>query len=89
MLEAYEGEEEVPLQKVRKVGISFNLRKNVRHDLPEDIYEEYDCMETINAIAKELESYGFDVCLLEQDARFLEKVNFYKPDFIFNIAEGK
>jgi len=87
MLATQEEKEEVPL-KVKKVGISFNLRKQAIREQPDDIYEEYDCMETVNSISGELENYGFETCLLEQDDHFLDKIALHKPDFIFNIAEG-
>ena len=87
MLQTKEEKEEVPL-RVRKIGISFNLRKQASQEQPDDIYEEYDCMETVNSISGELANYGFETCLLEQDEHFLDKIAFNRPDFIFNIAEG-
>lgn len=87
MRETKEGLEGVPL-RVSKVGITFNLRRQTAQDQPDDLYEEYDCMDTVNSISREIERYGFTTCTLEQDDHFLRNIFINKPDFVFNIAEG-
>ncbi len=87
MWETKEGKEEVPL-RVSKVGIAYNLRRQAEVGQPDDLYEEYDCMDTVRSISGEIERYGFETCMLEQDENFLEKIFQNKPGFVFNIAEG-
>ncbi|MCX8044062.1 MAG: ATP-grasp domain-containing protein [Desulfobacterota bacterium] len=67
------------------VGIAFNLKR----PSDDDAYEEYDEIETIEALQKELEQYGCRVELFEQDNAFLERISSVKVDFVVNIAEGR
>lgn len=78
-------EGEVPLIPVRTVGITFNLKTG--HGEEEE--EEYDPIETILALKTEIERYGFDVMLLNQDGSFMEELSKACPDFVLNIAEGR
>ncbi|MDP2922961.1 MAG: D-alanine--D-alanine ligase [Candidatus Omnitrophota bacterium] len=70
---------------IHTIGIAFNLKKK---GIKDDAFEEYDEIETIQALRKELEALGFEVILFEQDKNFLKNILKRKPDFIFNIAEG-
>ncbi|HPI98911.1 MAG TPA: ATP-grasp domain-containing protein [Synergistales bacterium] len=81
-------EDEVPLS-VQRVGIAFNLKGQSHEGEPDDLYEEYDCLDTVDSIAGELGEYGFKTLYLEQDETFVQKLQAEKPDFVLNIAEGK
>ena len=70
---------------VNTIGIAFNLKKQGAGEG----CEEYDEIETIGSIKKEIEKYGFKVVLFEQDENFLKNLVDQKPDFVFNIAEGR
>lgn len=72
-------------RRVRTIGITFNLKKK-GGKLGQ--YEEYDEVETIEALKLEIEKLGFRVELFEQDDTFLKKIRVKRPDFVFNIAEG-
>jgi len=76
--------EDVPLIPVKTVGITFNLKTG--HSEEE---EEYAPLETILALKTEVERYGFDVLLFNQDDNFLESLSKNRPDFVLNIAEGR
>lgn len=80
--------QEVPLP-IKVIGIVFNLKKPTKSDEPDDLYEEYDSQSTIDALAREIESFGFETVLLEQDEDLFSKLTTNPPDFVFNIAEGK
>ncbi|MCM8773967.1 MAG: ATP-grasp domain-containing protein [Candidatus Omnitrophica bacterium] len=71
---------------IRTIGITFNLK---REKLSDDRQEEYDEIETVEALKAEIESYGFKVILLEQRDAFLKDLLKSKPDFVLNIAEGR
>lgn len=72
-----------------KIGIAFDLiPENIPSYLPEDVYEEFDARETINALKEVFEKNEFEVILLESGKRFIEKILKEKVDFVFNIAEG-
>ena len=45
---------------IRTIAIVFNLKKSSS----DDTYEEYDEIETIQALKVELERYGFNLILL-------------------------
>jgi len=69
---------------IRTIAIVFNLKKSSS----DDTYEEYDEIETIQALKVELERYGFSVILLDQDEHFLKNIINLHVDFVLNIAEG-
>lgn len=75
-------------KKVSKIGVAFNIQKDVLKNEKHDKYAEFDDTETINAIKKAIESAGYDVVLLESDKNFVEKLKRSRADFVFNIAEG-
>ena len=74
-----------------KFGITFDLKSSTPRgvDAPDDIDEEYDSPQTIDAIANVLRGMGYDVVLLGDGREFLEKLLAEKPDFVFNFAEGR
>jgi D-alanine-D-alanine ligase len=52
-----------------------------------DQFAEWDTWETINAVKDALSIYH-NVILIEADKDAFEKFKYYKPDIVFNIAEG-
>lgn len=75
---------------VRRIGITFNLKKrDLLQGEPDDRYEEYDCLETVETLEREISRLGFETGRYEQDETFLEKISRDTPDFVFNIAEGR
>lgn len=75
-------------KKVSVIGIAFNLKREVSKDERPDKYAEFDDIDTIDAITKAFESYGYETILLEADQDFFERVKTSCVDFVFNIAEG-
>ncbi|MFH1771887.1 MAG: KamA family radical SAM protein [Candidatus Omnitrophota bacterium] len=71
--------------RVRTIGITFNLKKDNSEG---DEEEEYDEIQTVESIKMEIERLGFDVKLFEQDSALLDNLSRQKPDFVLNIAEG-
>src|SRR4051794_5150312 len=53
----------------------------------DDVFAEWDSIETIDAVANALAAYG-DVIRLEATANFPEQLRAERPDIVFNIAEG-
>lgn len=86
-MEDKESSQEVPLP-VKVIGIAFNLKKPTSEGDPDDLYEEYDSQSTVDALAKEIESFGFKTLLCEQNEDLPLKLANQRPDFMFNIAEG-
>src|SRR4051794_4129397 len=72
------------------IGITFDLKQAGPADpnLPDDFQEEFDSLETIEAIAGVLRALGHDVSLLGDGRELLNKVLAEPPDFVFNFAEG-
>ncbi|MFH1435960.1 MAG: D-alanine--D-alanine ligase [Pseudomonadota bacterium] len=73
-----------------RIGIAFDLKEDF--DVPpqrDDLLEEYDSIETVHAIARELERLGHGVELLHGGRRFLRNVTDRPVDLVFNIAEGR
>jgi D-alanine-D-alanine ligase len=52
-----------------------------------DAYAEWDTFETIEAVRMALSLYN-DVMMIEADENAFEKFRLYRPDIVFNIAEG-
>jgi D-alanine-D-alanine ligase len=52
-----------------------------------DAFAEWDTIETIEAVANALSLYN-DVTMIEADENAYEKFKLYRPDIVFNIAEG-
>ena len=67
------------------------IDKNILENYPErvdDTYAEWDSMETINAIKDALLSGGYNVELIEADEFAYDNLKKFKPEFVFNVAEG-
>jgi D-alanine-D-alanine ligase len=76
-----------------KVGITYNLKSEISEleatrPRTEDMAEEFDSPETIQAIRKVLEEMGHSCQLLGYGQKAIEKILKDRPDFVFNIAEG-
>lgn len=52
-----------------------------------DAFAEWDTFETIEAVASALSLYN-DVTMIEADENAFEKFKLYRPDIVFNVAEG-
>ncbi len=89
MSDEFDCEPEVPLPPVSRVSIVFNLKKTPAAGEPDDKYEEYDPLSTVEAVADAIASFGFDVSLCEQDAHFTSRLPAQAPDLVANIAEGR
>jgi len=89
MNEEYGHEPDVPLQPVARVSVVYNLKKQAGSDEPDDKYEEYDPIATVEAVADAVGAYGFSVSLCEQDDDFAARLAEQKPQFVANIAEGR
>ncbi len=76
------------LNPVRKIGLIYNLRRVAARGEADDRYEEYDCIETVESLKGNIESFGFEVLLFEQGEGFAEALHNARPDFVVNIAEG-
>lgn len=73
-----------------KIGLSYDLKEAVTQgkNQPEDALEEYDSLETVNAIKAAIEAAGHIAILLGGGREFLTNVLAQKVDFVFNISEG-
>ena len=76
-----------------RIGIAYDLKSDFQHDgpHPEDLFEEYDSEETVDAIAAALRAAGHETVKLGGGRRFLERAmrESGKVDLVFNIAEGR
>jgi D-alanine-D-alanine ligase len=73
-----------------QIGIAFDLKEDFTvPEGREDLLEEYDCIETVQAIRTELERLGHQVVLLRGGKKFLQNVLRRPVDLVFNIAEGR
>jgi D-alanine-D-alanine ligase len=72
------------------LGISFDLKEAVSlgKEQPEDALEEYDSLETVNALQSAIEAKGHSVVKLGGGREFLKRILQEKVDFVFNISEG-
>jgi D-alanine-D-alanine ligase len=72
------------------IGLSYDLKDKVPEPQgkPEDALEEYDSLETVDAIAKAIEAQHHSVVKLGGGREFLNNVLGQKVDLVFNIAEG-
>lgn len=72
------------------VALLANLQKNAPtwEGMPADRWDDLDSEETIEAIAKALESGGHKVTFLEGSLSLIEELPRVKPDICFNICEG-
>ena len=70
-----------------QVGLAFNM-KRIGSDAGDDREAEYDAPETVDAIAKAIESHGHVVVPLEATQEFPRALIASNIDVLFNIAEG-
>ncbi len=70
---------------LNKIAITFNLKKSGAKD---DSFAEYDEIETIDALEKELKFFAHSIVRIEQTPDIIKNLIKEKPDFVFNIAEG-
>ncbi len=70
-----------------RVGLAFNMKRIESHD-GDDREAEYDAPETIDSIARAIESHGHTVVRLEATAEFPRALMTSNVDLVFNIAEG-
>ena len=73
-----------------RIGLSYDLKDKVPEPQgkPEDALEEYDSLETVDAIAKAIEAQHHSVVKLGGGREFLSNVMGQRVDLVFNIAEG-
>ena len=73
-----------------RIGLSYDLKDKVTRPQgkPEDALEEYDSLETVDAIAKAIEAQHHSVVKLGGGREFLNNVLGQRVDLVFNIAEG-
>ena len=74
-----------------KIGLAYDLKEEVplNKEHPDDALEEYDSLETVEAIVSVLESQGHSVAKLSGGRKFVDNVLQNSVDFVFNIAEGR
>jgi D-alanine-D-alanine ligase len=74
-----------------KIGLSYDLKDSVAPKLsgqPEDALEEYDSLETVEALKAAIEAKGCQVVKLGGGREFLNRILQEEVDFVFNISEG-
>jgi D-alanine-D-alanine ligase len=73
-----------------KIGLAYDLKDAVSAApyCPEDILEEYDSPETVDAIATAIETEGHLAVKLGGGRDFIDNIIQNNVDFVFNIAEG-
>ncbi len=76
--------------KTKKVGLTYDLKQDWQGDLgdPTDMNAELDQPQTIDAIAKALESFGHEVVRLGNVYQLMRQIDDCDVDIVFNIAEG-
>jgi D-alanine-D-alanine ligase len=73
------------------IGISYDLKADLSpgKEQPEDAFEEYDSLETVEAIGSAIKAKGHSVVKLGGGRQFLNNILKEKIDFVFNISEGR
>jgi D-alanine-D-alanine ligase len=73
-----------------KIGLSYDLKDSVpwTESSPDDCLEEYDSLETVEAIARAIEARSHSVIRLGGGRGFLTTILKENVDLVFNIAEG-
>ena len=73
-----------------KIGLSYDLKDSIAtgQEQPEDALEEYDSVETVDALTAAIEAKGHSVVKLGGGREFLKRVLSEEVDFVFNISEG-
>jgi D-alanine-D-alanine ligase len=74
-----------------KIGLAYDLKEEVPlgKEHPEDALEEYDSLETVEAIAAAVECMGHSVVKLSGGRKFLANILQSDVDFVFNVSEGR
>ena len=74
-----------------KIGLAYDLKEEVPlgKEHPEDALEEYDSLETVDAIAAAVEYTGHSVVKLSGGRKFLANILQSDVDFVFNVSEGR
>jgi D-alanine-D-alanine ligase len=74
-----------------RIGIAYDLKKDFAAcgGAPDDLFEEYDSEETVDAIAAALRAAGHEPVKLGGGRRFIERTMKTDVDLVFNIAEGR
>jgi D-alanine-D-alanine ligase len=74
-------------RKTLKVGLTYNLRRNIP-TANEDDQAEYDDLETVSQIKAALEQAGCEVSLMEATSGIVSMLQAGSIDIVFNFAEG-
>jgi D-alanine-D-alanine ligase len=69
-------------------GSSTTRGEESKGEQPEDALEEYDSIETVDALQAAIENQGHSVVRLGGGREFLKRVLSEKVAFVFNISEG-
>jgi len=74
-----------------KIGLAYDLKDALPRGqgLPDDAFEEYDSIETVEAISDVLKALGHEVVWLGGGRDFLAAILCERVDIVFNIAEGR
>ena len=74
-----------------KIGITYDLKCNGPLDpaLPDDLQEEFDSPDTLEAITSVLRGMGHEVEKLGDGRPLLARLLEAPPDLVFNFAEGQ
>ncbi len=74
-----------------KIGIAYDLKPKTTPvaNVPDDLYEEFDSEETIDALAAVLRKLGHEPVKLGGGRTFLENMLKDLPQFVFNLSEGE
>lgn len=74
-----------------RIGLAYDLKETAAPvaGSPEDAYEEFDSPETVEALARVIAGQGHTVLRLGGGLEFLQRVLSERPDFVFNVAEGR
>jgi len=73
-----------------RIGIAFDLAPEARpSEGPDDLFEEFDKPETVEALAAVLRGEGHAVVFLGDGRDFVTKVLADPPDLVWNMAEGE
>ena len=71
------------------IGITYDLKSDLPAEFgPDDVEEEFDSPETIEAVAAVLRQEGHEVVFLGDGEGLLRRLLADRPDLVFNMAEG-
>lgn len=73
--------------EVDSISVRTPLSLNIKNTNTDDIFAEWDSMDTINAVKNALEMHH-NVTMIEANEDAFEKFRSTRPDIVFNIAEG-